>query len=66
MVQAWQQRVKDERNELGSKLAKLGQFLSDDENLKDITPKDIGLLIAQRAVMAQYYEILCSRIDRFA
>lgn len=59
-----EQRVVDEKNELGEKLEKLLTFLQTDL-YKSLNEKEQELLYFQSQVMEDYYEVLQQRIDLF-
>ena len=58
----WQGRLKAERDELKERLTKLNRFIMDDDNLKDISAKEVALLIAQTYAMTQLLDILDIRL----
>lgn len=60
----YQQRVVDERQELEARLDKLRAFLKTETCLQ-MPFKERNLLAMQVRVMAEYSEILASRIDLF-
>ena len=59
--ESWQQRLVDEKDELSSRLARLGDFLCTSiyETLSDDEKERI---IRQRDAMNTYLEVLCERI----
>lgn len=59
-----EQRVVDEKNELGEKLEKLLTFLQTDI-YKSLNEKEQELLSFQSQVMEDYYEVLQQRVDLF-
>lgn len=63
-MQPHQQRVVDEKNELGVKLEKLLDFLQT-ELYKGLSEKERELLYFQSQVMEDYYETLEQRIELF-
>ena len=63
-MQAFQQRVVDERNELTSKLDKLTEFLKS-EIFKALPTDEQTRLQKQHAVMNEYANILAERIVHF-
>lgn len=63
-MQPHQQRVVDEKNELGDKLEKLLTFLQTDF-YKTLREEERELLYFQSQVMEDYYEVLQQRIELF-
>ena len=63
-MQPHEQRVVDEKNELGDKLERLLTFLQTDF-YKTLTEKEQELLYFQSQVMEDYYETLQQRIELF-
>ena len=63
-MQPHEQRVVDEKNELGEKLEKLVAFLQTDF-YKTLTEKEQELLYFQSQAMEDYYEVLQQRIELF-
>jgi hypothetical protein len=63
-MQPHQQRVVDEKNELGVKLEALLKFLQTDL-YKSLPEKEKELLYFQSQVMEDYYEVLEQRIELF-
>lgn len=63
-MQPHEQRVVDEKNELGEKLKKLLVFLQTDF-YKTLPEKEQELLYFQSQVMEDYYEVLQQRIELF-
>jgi hypothetical protein len=63
-MEAYQQRVVDELNQLHERRAKLGEFLRSPE-LSKVTEPEQKLLQEQHDVMAQYETILDRRIAIF-
>lgn len=63
-MQPHQQRVVDEKNELGTKLEALLKFLQT-ELYKSLSEKEKELLYFQSQVMEDYYEVLEQRIELF-
>ena len=63
-MEAYQQRVIDERGELGNKLAKLRLFL-DSSAVKELKAMDVVLLEQQERMMAGYMWVLDRRVERF-
>lgn len=64
-MEAYQERVIEEKKELDSKLFKLESFLSTEESQK-LLPEDVLLLVAQGKAMKEYSTILEQRIVRFS
>lgn len=60
----WQKRVVEEKQQLQTKLTKLGQFL-DSGAFKDLLPEDQRLLLEQEKFMWGYLTTLGKRIARF-
>lgn len=63
-MQPHQQRVVDEKNELGERLEKLLAFLQTDL-YKSLAEQERELLFFQSQVMEDYYEVLEQRIELF-
>jgi hypothetical protein len=63
-MQPHQQRVVDEKNELGERLEKLLAFLQADL-YKSLSEQERELLFFQSQVMEDYYEVLEQRIELF-
>ena len=63
-MQPHQQRVIDEKDQLGEKLEKLLAFLSTDI-YKSLPQREQELLYFQSQVMEDYYEVLQERIELF-
>lgn len=63
-MEAYQQRVIDEKNELGARRGKLIDFLTSDK-LLNLPFEDQKLLERQANAMKEYLEILEARIARF-
>lgn len=63
-MQPHEQRVVDEKNELGDKLEKLLTFLQTDF-YKILSEKEQELLYFQSQAMQDYYEVLQQRIELF-
>lgn len=63
-LQPHEQRVVDEKEQLGDRLAKLREFL-DKGQPSFIDDKNWGLLKSQFQAMSQYYTILLMRIELF-
>jgi len=61
-MEAYQQRVIDEKNELDERLEKLRSFLSQVKCIDDI---ELYLLKRQKRVMIEYSKILGARIYHF-
>lgn len=64
-MQPHEQRVVAEQKELQEKLVKLDAFM-EGQKFPDLEAVDRKLLILQREYMANYNEVLCARIERFA
>ncbi len=64
MLETWQDRLQAEYKEVSDRLAKLNRFLQNDENVGALSKLDAGLLIAQSYAMAQYLDILKTRLLR--
>lgn len=62
-MEAWQERVVQEKAELDVKLEKLNSFLSSPD--PGISGGDLRLLLDQRHFMSRYSEVLGLRISRF-
>lgn len=65
MIQAYQQRVMDEQQELAERLDKLGVFIDTNSAFERLDVEDQSLLRQQRTAMSSYNEILTKRIQRF-
>lgn len=63
-LEAYQQRVVDEKQELDSKLDKLRAFLKTDTAL-GMPFLDRNLMVEQERVMTKYSDVLAERINRF-
>ena len=63
-MQPHEQRVVDEKNELGEKLEKILAFIQTDF-YKGLSEKEQELLYFQSQVMEDYYEVLQQRIELF-
>lgn len=63
-MQPHQQRVVDEKDQLGERLEKLLEFIETDL-YKNLPEKDKELLFFQSQIMEDYYEVLEERIERF-
>lgn len=63
-MQPHEQRVLDERNDLGEKMRKLDDFLASD-TAGLITLEERSLLQIQKAAMSGYWHTLNARIARF-
>lgn len=63
-LQPHQKRVKDERDELESKIQKLAAFFGGDV-FHQLDPVDKGLLVEQAEYMTAYRGVLDLRIARF-
>jgi hypothetical protein len=64
-MQPHEQRVIEEQKELQEKLIKLDGFMGS-HAFTVLETEDQKLLILQREYMANYNEVLCARIGRFA
>jgi len=64
-MEAHQQRVVDEHEELDAKLEKLHVFIEDSSIFKNLDKIDRRHLVDQRAAMTVYRDILRRRIERF-
>ncbi len=64
MLETWQDRLQAGYEEVSDRLAKLNRFLQNDENVGALSKLDAGLLIAQSYAMAQYLDILKTRLLR--
>jgi hypothetical protein len=64
-MQPHEQRVVEEQKELQEKLVKLDDFMGS-HTFTGLEAEDQKLLILQRDYMANYNEVLCARIERFA
>lgn len=62
-MEDWQQRVIDERRELGDKITKLASFLS--RGAPEASNEERALLRQQRNAMLDYADALDERILRF-
>ena len=62
-MEAWQERVVQEKVELDVKLEKLNNFLNSPD--PGISGEDFKLLLDQRHFMSRYSEVLGLRIARF-
>lgn len=65
-MQAHQERVVAESNELRERLTKLTAFISGNDTFQKLDPKDQNLMRLQRDVMGEYLDILGQRVARFA
>jgi hypothetical protein len=63
-MQPHEQRVVDEKNELGERLERLLSFLQTDF-YKSLSEKEQELLYFQSQVMEDYFEVLEQRIELF-
>jgi len=59
-----QQRVIDERLELGAKMERLGAFLKSEKS-QELPPGERPRLVKQLKIMDDYYAILSERIAEF-
>jgi hypothetical protein len=64
-MQPHQQRVVDERTELDEKLTKLTQFIAESPIFAGLDDREKSRLIAQKAHMEGYSDILGERIAAF-
>lgn len=60
-----QQRVIDEKNELESRLAKLGSFIKESPIYRGLPEKERERLVRQESCMTEYSSILAERITAF-
>ena len=63
-LQPYQERVIEEKEQLGERLQKLNTFLTTQQSL-DLPFDERCLLVRQANTMEQYYDILLDRIERF-
>lgn len=61
-----QQRVVDEKTELGVKIEALSKFIDENPVFDTLDPVEQDLLVAQHAVMWAYSNILSDRIEAFS
>lgn len=61
-MEDWQQRVVEERDQLGEKIDKLKAFLDNNNKIDEF---DFEILDLQLSIMQSYAAILNSRISRF-
>jgi ubiquinone biosynthesis protein UbiJ len=64
METTWQDRVREERAELGEKLQKLSDFIGKN-NSETMDALELATLQDQYMAMRRYLEILDDRISRF-
>ena len=64
-MQPHQQRVVDEKTELDDKLTKLNQFITESPIFTNLDDREKSRLIAQKAHMEGYSDILGERIASF-
>jgi hypothetical protein len=64
-MQAHQERVVAESNELRERLTKLTAFINTSENFETLAEEDQTLLIRQQRLMGEYLDTLGERIARF-
>lgn len=64
-MEAHQQRVVDEKNELDSKFSKLSDFIAQSPIYKKLPSDEQERLLAQHGYMAKYSRILGERIAAF-
>ena len=57
-------RLLDEEKALRTKCEKLEAFISNDDNIKMLSPEDLKLMWQQFAFMQAYYRILVCRIKK--
>lgn len=62
-MEDWQQRVVEERDQLGEKIDKLKIFLDNNNKIDEF---DFEILDLQLSIMQSYAAILNSRISRFS
>ena len=62
MKQEWQIRLEKEFEELGDRIEKLKEFLSDLTNTEKMTTDDWNILCCQRDTMIAYHGILDYRL----
>jgi hypothetical protein len=65
-MQAFQQRVVDEKTELDKKLDNLTQFIKSSKTYLELPEPERARLLEQRLTMQRYSEILAERIAAFA
>lgn len=63
-MEAYQQRVLDELNELEVRRVKLNQFL-DSDNTYGVNPSQLSLMKIQSQIMLAYSQVLRERINLF-
>lgn len=63
-MEAYQQRVIDEKKALDEKIEKLDAFL-DTDLFRSLSPDDGSLLMNQQHHMKAYSQVLAQRIERF-
>jgi septum formation inhibitor MinC len=61
-----QQRVVDEKNELGERAKKLSDFIGNNPLFEKIDPEEQERMKVQNDIMWQYFEILEQRIAAFS
>lgn len=64
-MKAHEQRVVDEKNELGERLAKLTTFIESNPLFRSLDYDEQGRLKIQRFIMGEYKSVLEDRIDNF-
>lgn len=64
-MKAHEQRVVDEKNELGERLAKLTTFIESNSLFRSLDYDEQGRLKIQRFIMGEYKSVLEDRIDNF-
>lgn len=64
-MQAFQERVIEERNDLVEKVAKLDVFLTNVDLVDNLIPGEEQRLQRQAEIMKQYIEVLDERIQYF-
>jgi hypothetical protein len=62
-MEAWQERLQEEYNELSDRLVKLSAFLTRQEADPTINEVSHALLVAQHGAMTAYQAILWTRIS---
>ena len=64
-MEAWQERVLEEKEQLSEKKNKLEEYIHTSQ-FNDLSNVDSGLLMCQYQAMKTYEEILQTRIDTWA
>lgn len=65
VLEDWQQRVIDERDELESKMQKVHMFMTTSKEYQKIAYEQQELIRRQYSCMNDYYKILGARITTF-